>query len=173
MFSQIILVGFAGAGKSTIGRKIAARIGWSFIDLDVAIEEYYHMEIPCFFKKYGEENFRMCEHEVLKQNLNKRNTVLSTGGGTPCFYNNMDLIIESGLTIYIKMSPASLLQRLANSKKIRPFTQGKTPEEIKNYIDATFLERESFYNKAHLHIKGENITMQHLIDNRYLVAPYE
>jgi shikimate kinase len=164
MFPQIILIGFAGAGKSTIGKKLASRIGWDFIDLDDAFEKKYCMKISDFFLKYEEKNFRQCEHLLLKQYLNIKETVLSTGGGTPCFFNNIDLITQSGLTIYIKMSPASLFNRLINAKKTRPFIQHKTSEEIQKYIDKTLSKREQFYNQATLHIKGEDINMQNLID---------
>ena len=160
--ANIVLVGFAGAGKSTIGRKIAAKNGCTFIDLDRYFEERYRFTVFDFFQRFGEELFRKLERALLIETLEFENTVIATGGGTPCFFDNMEIINQKATSIYIEMSPKSLCDRLAHSKRPRPLTYGKTPEQLQNYIATTLKEREIFYKKAHYTIKGENFSMEKL-----------
>ena len=163
MYSRIFLVGFPGSGKSTIAKKIANRINYQLIDLDYLFESKYKLTIPEFFKKYGEEVFRKSEHLLLKEVIQQEHVVISTGGGTPCFYGNMDIILNCGLSIYIKLSPVSLLDRLTNSKRVRPLVHNKTPEQIKQFIEEQLPYREKFYSKADLVIKGESIEFESLL----------
>lgn len=163
MYSRIVLIGFPGSGKSTIGKKLAHHLNFDYIDIDHYFEELNHISIPLFFKKYGEDIFRKSEHLILKELLQKENIVISTGGGTPCFHGNMDLILENSFSVYIKMSPISLLDRLSHSKKVRPLIQDKTPDEIKEFIKNLLPVREKFYMTADLIIKGENLDFDHLL----------
>ena len=101
MYTRIILVGFPGSGKSTIAKKIANRLHYQFVDMDHLFESKYKLSIPDFFKKYGEEVFRKSEHVLLKEVIQQEKVVISTGGGTPCFHGNMELIMENGFSIYI------------------------------------------------------------------------
>lgn len=159
---RVILVGFPGSGKSSVGKKLAAKLGCDFVDLDDAFEEAYHVSIPDFFAKYNEPAFRSCERKVLLDKLALDNVVLSAGGGTPCFANNMDTMKQSGIVVYIKMTPASLFDRLSHAKRVRPLLRNKTPEELRDYIDTNLPLRETFYQQAHLTVKGESIDIEGL-----------
>lgn len=163
MYTRIILVGFPGSGKSTIAKKIANRLHYQFVDMDHLFESKYKLSIPDFFKKYGEEVFRKSEHVLLKEVIQQEKVVISTGGGTPCFHGNMELIMENGFSIYIKMAPASLLDRLVNSKRIRPLVHNKTPEQIKQFIEEKLPIREQFFQQADMVIKGESLDFEHLM----------
>lgn len=161
--NRIALVGFAGCGKSFIGKKLARYLNFDFVDLDDAFEEAYHLSIADFFKKYGENAFRQCEQKVLNDNLLKDNVVLALGGGTPCFGQNMQHIVENCFTVYVKMSPLSLHHRLQNAKRVRPLTQNLNSEELMNYIEKTLARREEFYNQANVCVKGENFDLEALL----------
>lgn len=164
MEKSVYLIGFMGSGKTTAGKKLASRLGFSFLDLDNLIENKYRISIPTIFDKYDETVFRKIEHDTLKSVLKLKNHVISTGGGTPCFYNNMDLINHSGLSFYVKLSPKSLHDRLINSKKKRPLIKNKSQEELITYIQKELFKRELYYNQAKFIIKGENLNFEELID---------
>ena len=161
---RVILVGFPGCGKSSVGKKLAAKLGYGFVDLDEAFEEEYHITIPVFFQKYNETAFRSCERKVLLNKLQLDNAVISSGGGTPCFSDNMQLMKDSGIVVYIRMAPASLFDRLSHAKRPRPLVQNKTPEELQQYIDNTLPLREPVYQQAHLTVKGESIDIEALCE---------
>ncbi|MBP5710751.1 MAG: (d)CMP kinase [Bacteroidales bacterium] len=161
--ANIVLVGFSGAGKSTVGRKIANRLSFSFIDTDRYFEEKYRFTIFNFFKNFGEELFRRLEREILLEVLDFENVVIATGGGTPCFFDNMDIINQKSTSIYIEMSPVSLSDRLWHSKKPRPLTHNMSREELDQYISTKLTERSAFYKKAQYTIKGENIDIDPII----------
>jgi len=135
---KIYLVGFMASGKSVIGRKLAHELGFSFIDLDEEFERKYRITISSFFQKYGEPEFRILEHKILLETKNIDNHVISTGGGTPCFHDNMTFIKENGVSIYLKVSTPTLIHRLVNSRKSRPVLKMSSPDEIELRI-ATLL----------------------------------
>ena len=161
---KIIIVGFAGAGKSTVGRRLASRLKWQFFDTDTFIERKYHLSIPDFFEKYGEEAFRICEKSALRELLKEQRAVIATGGGTPCFFHNMDEMLEKAFVVYVKLSPQSLFIRLRDSHKERPLTVGKSEEELLQYVQTTLAERENYYGRAHLVVKGENLLLNELVE---------
>lgn len=161
---KIIIVGFSGAGKSTVGRRLASRLGWQFYDTDTFIERKYHLSIPDFFEKYGENAFRICEKAVLKELLEEKQTVIATGGGTPCFFDNMDEMLQRGFVIYLKLAPQSLFTRLQQSHKERPLTKDKGDAQLQAYIETTLQARETYYNRAHLTVKGENLSLPALVE---------
>jgi len=109
---RIFLIGFMGSGKTTVGQKLARRLGYSFIDMDMQIEKESSMSINQIFKELGEDGFRRREHDLLLRIIRMDNVVVSTGGGVPCFDNNMELINQNGMSIYLKMTPESLVKRL-------------------------------------------------------------
>lgn len=152
-----------GSGKSTAGRKLASKLGFSFLDTDILFEEQYKISILNFFEKYSEEVFRKIEHNILKKALLSNNTVVSTGGGTPCFLNNMDLINKSSFSVYIKMHINSIENRLNNSQKPRPLLKEISQSNLRSFIEKQILEREEYYNQANLIIKGENLDISSLI----------
>ena len=119
--NQIVyIIGFMGSGKSTAGKKLASLLGWSFIDLDKKIEEHTGKTIPEIFSQHGENYFRNVEAEVLRSLESQTKTVISTGGGTPCHGDNMDFMLETGLTLYLKLTSDQLKSRLSESKGERP-----------------------------------------------------
>ncbi len=157
MGPRIYLIGFMGSGKSTAGKKLAAALGYAFMDLDTMIEQKYRITIPAVFEKYDEPAFRKLERETLKQTFGLDRHVIATGGGTPCFFNNMELIREHGTSVYLKMSPGALLQRLLNSKKKRPLLEQQPRDRVLAYIDETLRAREVYYSRADHTVRGENL----------------
>ena len=161
----IVLVGFPGSGKSTVGRRLASRLSLPFYDTDSYFETKYHITVSDFFSKYGEDFFRICEKSVLEELLSLPPCVIATGGGLPCHGDAMQLINESALSVYIKLSQKSLFDRLLHSKKVRPLLFGKTSEELLAYIEETLLQREVFYSRATICVKGENMDVDALVSS--------
>ena len=154
MHTRIFLLGFMGSGKSTHGRKIAQMMGYDFVDMDLWIEEVNGMTVPEIFNTRGEPFFREQERIAI-ENLSKlERVVIATGGGAPCHGNNMELMKQSGLTIYLKLSPEALLSRLKVSKNKRPLLEGKSEEEMRQTVVEMLGERESFYTGADMIIDG-------------------
>ena len=161
----IVLVGFPGSGKSTVGRCLASRLSLPFYDTDSYFEGKYHITVSDFFAKYGEEFFRICEKSVLEELLSFPPCVIATGGGTPCQFDLMRRIKDSALSVYIKLSQKSLFDRLLHSKKVRPLVSGKSPEDLLAYIEETLPRREIYYNQAEICVKGENMDINLLVDS--------
>lgn len=153
-----------GAGKTTLGKKLARKLKYTFYDIDKAFEHKYKTSVDLFFLKYGEEIFRRLEYELLISTFKFENTVISTGGGTPCFYNSMNLINQQGKSVYIKLSPEALYRRLTVAKKRRPLTANKSEEELREFINKKLKEREVFYNKANIIIRGLSANLETLTD---------
>ena len=146
--NNIVLVGFPGAGKSTVGRRLADKLGMAFIDLDLYIEEKYHTAVPLLFQRYGEPAFRMLEYAALKEVLDADNAVIATGGGTPCHHDAMTLINSRAHSIYLKFSEEQLVEHLLHSKKKRPLTQHLSEPELRAYVHETLAKREPYYLRA-------------------------
>jgi shikimate kinase len=146
--SKIYLIGFMGSGKSTVGKKLASSLKWSFIDLDERIEIVSGMKIASIFSEKGESHFRSLESTVLKSLKNEDNTIISTGGGTPCFNDNMDFMTGTGLTIYLKMTPAQLKVRLSRSAHERPLIKNIGKFELEGFIENKLNEREKWYSRS-------------------------
>ena len=152
-----------GAGKTTLGKKLARQLGYTFYDLDKAFEHKYKTTVDLFFNKYGEDLFRKLEHELLVSTFDFENTVISTGGGTPCFHNGMELINQNGVSLYIKLSPEALYYRLTKAKKRRPLVAKKSKEELQEFINEKLHEREVYYNKADYIISGISINVSQIV----------
>lgn len=159
---KIFILGYMGCGKSSTGKKLASKLGYDFIDLDDLIEEQYNKSIPEIFDQEGENKFRELEHNYLKGLLNKDNVIISLGGGTPCFYNNMELVNNNGISIYLKMSAEMLASRLKDSKKARPLLKEKTEEDLKDFITASLEKREPFYLEALYKVKAKDLDIDEL-----------
>ena len=155
---KIFLIGFMGCGKSTMGKKLAAKLGYEFIDLDHQIEHSIGTSIAGYFSAYGEAAFRKLESEVLKTFDYPVNAVIATGGGTPCFFDNMDWMNANGLSIYIEMPAAALAKRLESGKEKRPLLKDLNELEMIGFIEKKLGEREVFYKRALLTINGVNLT---------------
>jgi shikimate kinase len=150
----VYIIGFMGSGKTTAGKKLATMLGWSFIDLDKKIEEYTGKKIPELFLLNGEEYFRNIESELLRKLKSRKDVVISTGGGTPCHGENMDFMLETGLTVYLKLTPAQLKSRLSNSKGERPLIKDIANNELLDFIDNRLTLREKYYSRAEIQIDG-------------------
>ena len=162
--AKIYLIGYMGSGKSTSGVQLASKLGYQFIDMDKFIETEYACSIPQIFEEKGEAEFRKMEHNALKKLMDKDNIVIACGGGTPCYYGNIDLMNETGITVYIKMSVDALISRLITAKEERPLLKNKTQEELKIFITEQLEKREDFYHKAQYIIKGKNLKVNELVD---------
>ena len=153
----VFLIGYMGSGKSTVGRKLASGLSYSFIDLDKFIENKIGKSIAEIFESQGEDAFREIEKNSLIELGNHRNTIISCGGGTPCFFDNMLWMKRLGTTIYLQMSPASLMHRLKQGASSRPLLKGKTDEDLLDYIVSSLAIREKFYLDAHITMKAESL----------------
>jgi shikimate kinase len=161
----LYLVGYMGTGKTTIGQTIAGRLGYSFIDLDTLIEEKYKLTIVSFFKKFDEEVFRKVESETLKDTALTTDAVIATGGGTPCFYNNMEIINDNGISIYLRNSVETLYRRLVASKKKRPLLVGKSSPAILDLVKDQLAFREPFYLRSKIIVDCDFLNMNELINS--------
>ncbi|MGQ1945835.1 shikimate kinase [Geofilum sp. OHC36d9] len=146
---RVFLIGFMGSGKSTVGQLLAKETGWKFLDLDHYIENQQNKTIAQIFKAHGEQEFRKKENEALKEIIQLEKVIIATGGGTPCYYNNMDIMNKNGLTIYLQLSPEELRKRLLPARAARPLIAGKSDAELLTFIKEKIAEREPFYQKAH------------------------
>lgn len=152
----IIIIGYMGAGKTTVGKALAKELGIMFYDLDWYIETRMHKTVKQIFDESGEDGFRQIEHNMLHEVAEFENIVLSCGGGTPCFFDNMDYMNQLGETVYLKASPETLYAHLKMGKGVRPLLLNKTPEEIQVFIREQLQKREPFYEKAK-HIFDVNV----------------
>lgn len=158
----LYMIGFMGCGKTTTGKRVASLLDWSFIDLDKKIEEHTGLRIPEIFSLHGEDHFRNVEAEVLRSLVAATNTVISTGGGTPCYGSNMEFMLQTGLTIYLKLTPGQLMSRLNNSAEERPLIKNLSGENLLNFIGDKLKFREKWYERSELIVDGYNIDLSNL-----------
>jgi|WetSurMetagenome_2_1015567.scaffolds.fasta_scaffold462438_2 shikimate kinase len=158
----LYIIGFMGSGKTTTGKRLASSLGWSFVDLDKKIEEHTGMQIPDIFSQFGEDHFRKIESEVLKSLVPLNNTVVSTGGGTPCFGTNMEFMLATGLTVYLKLSPAQLVSRLSTSSDERPLIKDLKGSSLLQFIEDKLIVRSEWYEKSKLIVDGFEMNITNL-----------
>jgi shikimate kinase len=158
----IFFTGFMGCGKTTWSRKLAVHLGYEFIDLDHVLEEQAGMTIAEYFSSFGEESFRKLESEVLKLTEYPENAVVSTGGGLPCFFDNMDWMNAHGKTVYIQLSPKTLVDRLEKGKAKRPLLRDKHGDELLDFIADKLAEREPYYLQAKYIANGIDMSVEYL-----------
>jgi shikimate kinase len=139
-----------GSGKSTVGRKLAKKLNLQFIDLDKYIEERNFKTIPDIFAAEGEKGFRLLEQKALHEVSTFENIVVATGGGAPCFFDNIEMINKSGISVYLNGTPRILTERLRHSKTDRPLIKGKTDEEMIEFIHDTLEKRNHWYKQANV-----------------------
>jgi shikimate kinase len=152
-----------GSGKSTMGRALASQLDLTFIDLDSFLEEKYFKTIPQIFAEEGEEGFRKKERKVLEEVCSFDNVIVATGGGAPCFFDNMELMNESGYCIFLDVHISSLVNRLLHARIERPLIKGKSPEELREFIEELMKKRRPFYEKAHYILTGSEILPEQII----------
>ncbi|HLN72048.1 MAG: shikimate kinase [Methylococcaceae bacterium] len=161
---RIYLIGYMGCGKSTLGRKLSAALQLSFIDLDTFLEEKYFRTIPQIFAEEGEAGFRLKEQKVLQEVASFDNVIVATGGGAPCFFDNMEVMNNSGFCIFLDIDTQSLVNRLIHAKTERPIIKGKSPDELYDFIEQMMQKRRPFYEKAHYILKGSEIRPEQVIE---------
>jgi shikimate kinase len=150
----IFLIGFMGCGKTYVGQALADKLGFNFIDLDSAIEASAGKKIIDIFNDEGEAVFRTMETDTLHK-IYRENTVISTGGGTPCFADNMSWMKSRGLTIFLNPSIEIISERLKTEKSQRPLIAAVPDDELKNHIYKLYLQRLPYYEAADLSIAAE------------------
>lgn len=161
----LFIIGYMGCGKTTFGKALSTATGISFIDLDFYIEQRFHASIREIFDKHGEDGFRKIEREMLQEVSQFENTIISCGGGTPCFFDNMDIMNENGTTLWLQASQESLFSRLIRKREKRPLLAGHTDEEIREIISSQLKKREPFYSKAKIIWKGDSLEDRRQIDD--------
>ncbi|MBR1880563.1 MAG: shikimate kinase [Prevotella sp.] len=153
---RIILIGYMGSGKTTVGKALSKETGMMFYDLDWYIESRMRKTVSQIFAEKGEEGFRKIEYNLLHEVAEFEDVIISCGGGTPCFFDNMDYLNQQGDVVYLKATPETLYKHLLMAKVERPLLKDKTPEELIAYITEHLKEREPFYGKAR-HILDVNV----------------
>ena len=145
---RIILIGYMGAGKTTVGKSLAKELGIPFYDLDWYIESRMRKTVAQIFAEKGEDGFRKIEYNMLHEIAEFEDVIVSCGGGTPCFFDNIDYMNQQGPVIYLKAEPEVLYKHLVMSKNDRPLLRGKSPEQLITFIREQLEKREPFYSKA-------------------------
>ena len=161
--NRIYLVGYMGAGKTTTARRLANQLGWQVADTDALFEEKYKISVCDFFNKYDEPLYRKLESEVLKETESLENVVVSTGGGTACYFDNMEWMNQHGLTIFMCISPQAAVDRVIHSRHKRPLVEGKSEEELTDFVNQHYASRIPFYEKAQITVKSENLDLDGLM----------
>ena len=146
--TRIILIGYMGAGKTTIGKALSKELGIIFYDLDWYIESRMRKTVSEIFAERGEEGFRQIEYNMLHEVAEFEDVIISCGGGTPCFFDNMDYLNQQGQVVYLKAEPEVLYKHLQMAKVERPLLKGKSKEELLTFIKEQLEKREPFYTKA-------------------------
>jgi len=149
---KIYLIGFMGSGKTSVGKRLSARLDFAFVDTDELFSKIHNCSITDYFNLHTEEKFREEERKILHQMQEMENTVIAVGGGTPCYYDNMDWMLSQGECIYLKMSPQALFHRLKNSRSERPLLQS---DNLLEQIQTLLSQREPYYQKADITIVSE------------------
>lgn len=147
-----------------MGRTLALSLNMTFIDLDTFLEEKYFRTIPQIFAEEGEANFRLKERKVLEEVAAFDDVIVATGGGAPCFFDNVDLMNNSGLCFFLDVATSSLVSRLITAKTERPLIKGKSPEELHGFIEEMMEKRRPFYEKARYILKGIEIRADQVIE---------
>jgi len=154
--TRIFLIGYMGSGKSTVGKLLANKLGYSFIDMDAQIEANQFKTISQIFTDLGEEKFRQLEQKCLHEVSEFDDVVISTGGGTPCFFDNISYMNTNGLTVYLKYSAQELADRLGGIHVAkRPVLGNRQGEELLQFISEGLAKREPFYAQASYSVWGD------------------
>jgi shikimate kinase len=161
---KLFFIGFMGCGKTTWSRKLANHLGYEFMDLDHILEAKVGMTIAEYFETHGQDAFRQLESAILKETSYPENVVISTGGGLPCFFDNMEWMNANGQTLYIKLSPKTLAERLDKGKITRPLIHGLHGDELVTFIADKLAEREGFYEQATHIVNGIDMSVEMLAE---------
>ncbi|MFK7920819.1 MAG: shikimate kinase [Bacteroidia bacterium] len=147
---RIYLIGFMTAGKTTLGRAYAEKLGWTFVDIDDQLVEREGKTIAEIFAEDGEEHFRLVERETLEATANqyREKVIFATGGGLPCFYDNVERLNQLGQTVYLSLPPEELLRRIRKDRADRPLVRDKTPAELAGFVNDLLAKRQQYYRQA-------------------------
>lgn len=151
----IFLIGYMGCGKSTLGRIASSMSGCSFVDLDMYIEGRFHASVNEIFAKRGEEGFRQLERTMLHEVGEFEDVIVACGGGTPCFFDNMEWMNDHGVTVYLDTSVDKLFTRLKRGRHKRPLIAEKTDAELRDFIVEALAGRMPHYSKAKIVFKSD------------------
>lgn len=162
---RIFLIGFMAAGKTTLGKAYAKSLGLAFIDLDQYIEQRRCKSIGQLFSELGEDGFRTLEQKYLHEVADIEDVVISCGGGTPCFFDNMEYINSHGISVFLQASPQVLMQRLLAAKTKRPLVANKSNKELEQYIETTLDLRMPYYTKAKYTFDGSRLESHNQIND--------
>ena len=146
--TRILLIGFMAAGKTTLGKALARNLGLQFVDLDHFIENRFHCSVSQLFAERGEEGFRQIERAMLHEVAEFEDVIIATGGGTPCFFDNMEYMNAQGTTVFLEASVDVIYTRLTIARTQRPLVAGKTEEELRRYITYMLELRTPYYRQA-------------------------
>lgn len=167
---RIFLIGFMGCGKSKLGKSASNKLDRPFIDLDDLVEITHQMTIPQLFVAYGEHGFREREKNVLQNSALAEDAIIATGGGAPCFFDNMEWMNHNGITVFIDSPVKVLADRLINARVERPLVKGKSMDELVQFIDEKLKERRPFYEQAKIILKGIDLNADMLLE---VIAAYQ
>ncbi len=157
IMQRIFLIGYMGSGKTSMGKLLATQLAYDFVDLDAYIEAKYHKTISQIFAEKGENKFREIERDCLRLVGEFERAIISTGGGSPCYFHNMDYMNAHGLTIYLRLTPEQLAVRLETSRAgKRPLLADRKGEELRQFITEGLLTREPFYSQARVILSGSD-----------------
>lgn len=160
---RVFLIGYMGAGKTTLGKAFAREMGLTFVDLDWYIEERFHKTVRQLFTERGEDGFRDLEKRMLHEVADFENVVISTGGGTPCFFDNVEYMNACGETVFLNVDFKVLFRRLKVAKQQRPLLVGKSDEELAEIIKEGLQKRLPFYTKAKYVFQADELENRHQI----------
>ena len=160
---NVFLIGMMGSGKSTLGRALARITGKVCVDLDEYLTEREGITIPEIFSKHGEAYFREKESYYLRELSNQGSNIIATGGGTPCFNDNMEFMNKNGITIFLDVPADELFKRLSSQKKGRPLLEEKSDEELAAFIASVLEKRRFYYEQAKFKLKGNNVSVNELL----------
>ena len=161
---RIFLIGYMGAGKTTLGKALAQRMNLSYIDTDHYIENRYHKKVSEIFASEGEDRFRDIEHRILLEVSEFENIVVSTGGGLPCFNDNMKIMNSLGTTIYLETSEQELAARLGVSKNVRPVLENRQGSDLVDFIKENLDKRKVFYEQTKIRFNAEQMYTDNDVD---------
>jgi shikimate kinase len=163
---KLFLIGLPGSGKSTLAKELSKKLKYPFTDTDELICKKEGSSIEEIFINKGENNFRKIESDILKELVRTNgNAIISTGGGTPCFFDNMEIINQNGISIFLNIPIIKITKRLMDSPdQNRPLIKGKNKEQIKKFLEEKLLERLPYYSKASIELSGSSITADEIME---------
>lgn len=161
---HVYLLGFMACGKTTVGRVLAQHLGCPFHDLDALIEQRHGSTIASIMAKHGEEAFRRLEADELRQVAQLPAGVVATGGGTPCFGSNMQFMKHQGITVYIELPAAELVERLSSQMGHRPLLMGIMPAMLLPFVEQLLAQRHPIYTQAHHRLKAIGLSPEQVAE---------